>query len=114
MSNSILHLHKCLNIALQILRAFPELADISADPLLQQLFKVMQSEVMKPSSTTEKQYVMYLRVLCYTIFYTSQIMKQLNRWSETITNVMANCILKILVLYPKHLVCVDDNEERSI
>lgn len=114
MSNSILYLHNCLNIALQILRAFPELATTSVDPLLQQLYKVMQSEVMEPSSTTEKQYIIYLRALCHTIYYTSLIMKQLNRWSETITNAMANCILKILVLYPKHLVGADDNEAQSI
>ena len=39
---------------------------------------MMCCELIRPSATTEKQYALYLRVLSYSIYYTTTILKSYN------------------------------------
>lgn len=103
-TNSILHLNRCLSIVIRLLKFFPQLAESHRDSLVNALYRVTTFEVIKPSATTEKQYIIYLRILCHTLYYSALILKQLRLKSTHFQESTATCILKILIYYPKHVV----------
>ena len=95
-------------MVVRLLKQFRELAAKHKEPLLKALFVATQFRVLQPSSTTEKQYVFYLRVLCYTVNYTSVILKMMGVRSVQFLESMAACVMQILVYYPKQTVGADD------
>ena len=62
---------------------------------------MMCCELIQPSATTEKQYALYLRVLSYSIYYTTTIFKSYKVTNAAFYERLASTVPSLLVLYPK-------------
>ena len=63
---------------------------------------MMCCELIRPSATTEKQYALYLRVLSYSIYYTTTtILKSYKVTNAAFYERLASNVTSLLVLYPK-------------
>ena len=62
---------------------------------------MMCCELIRPSATTEKQYALYLRVLSYSIYYTTTILQSYKVTNAAFYERLASNVTSLLVLYPK-------------
>ena len=62
---------------------------------------MMCCELIQPSVTTEKQYALYLRVLSYSIYYTTTNLNSYKDTNAAFYERLASNVTSLLVLYPK-------------
>lgn len=63
---------------------------------------MMSCEIIRPASTTEKQYTVYLRIFSYSVFYIINILKSFRLSNSAFFERLASNVTSLLVYYPKH------------
>lgn len=112
--DSILVLDKVLSIVLNLFMVFHNLISRHQKTLLgnhhyfiyhslDSLLPIIHSPVFKLASTTPKQYIQYIRVLCHSLSYFVVYIKTYNLDSSNLEDV-AKTIIDILTNYPSEFV----------
>lgn len=110
MPNSILVLDKVLWIIIRLLRVHPQLVAQHLAPLfsdghtsfslLASLSTLTKTEVFKPEITTKKQYLQYLRILCYSLFSYVQLFRFLKQPLQDHIEAIAQTAIQIVINFP--------------
>lgn len=110
MPNSILVLDKVLWIIIRLLRVHPQLVAQHLAPLFSgrhmssslvaSLSTLTKTEVFKLEITTKKQYLQYLRILCYSLFSYVQLFRFLKQPLQDHIEAIAQTAIQIVINFP--------------